>query len=264
MSKYYGNHSRSGRSRREKIGFYTAFSICLIAVCMAVYSTYNTVNKSSSTKPVSFNKTDVVAVNEPVTGIHATSPVPTLGMAEINTEEFTIPTATSEPDTLPTEEDTLPSQPSLSSSTKENDALETMLSVEISLGMPTKSGIILNAYSKDPTYYKTINTWKPHTGADFSGELGEDVMAMLNGEVTKVYEDKLFGKTVEISVNNTVICYSGLGSIAVQKGDKVDRGDKIGTIGTVPLEASEDNHIHVSVKIGGAYADPLSFIDNED
>ena len=40
MSDYYNRHrGRKKRSRREKIGFYTAFSICLIAVSMAIYST---------------------------------------------------------------------------------------------------------------------------------------------------------------------------------------------------------------------------------
>ena len=43
MSDYYNNRKKK-RSRREKIGFYTACSICLIAVCMAVYSTYNTLS----------------------------------------------------------------------------------------------------------------------------------------------------------------------------------------------------------------------------
>ena len=79
MSKYYGNHSKSGRSLREKIGFYTAFSICLIAVCMAVYSTYRTVTGKSGS-----GSAKTVTVNQPVTGVHATPPAPTLGLAEID------------------------------------------------------------------------------------------------------------------------------------------------------------------------------------
>ena len=42
MSK---TNTSNQKSRREKIGFYTALSICLIAVCMAVYSTYSTVRR---------------------------------------------------------------------------------------------------------------------------------------------------------------------------------------------------------------------------
>ena len=51
MSDYYNNRKKK-RSRREKIGFYTACSICLIAVCMAVYSTYNTLSVPSAKTPV--------------------------------------------------------------------------------------------------------------------------------------------------------------------------------------------------------------------
>ena len=40
MSRYYNNNQKS---RRERIGFYTALTICLIAICMAVYSTYSSV-----------------------------------------------------------------------------------------------------------------------------------------------------------------------------------------------------------------------------
>ena len=254
MSRYY---RRRTKSRREKIGFYAAFSICLIAVCMAVYSTYNTVTEPK-TAPVSASATGVVAVNEPVTSV--TVPVPTLGMTPIREE--TLPTATSEPDTLPetTQEETTQCE----TTQGREDALETMLAADVSLALPTKSGHVLREFSRDSVYNKTLNTWKPHTGADFDGELGEDVFAMLGGEVTKVSDDKLYGKTVEISVNNVTVGYSGLGAVKVERGDKVNKGDKIATIGTVPAEAGDKNHIHVYVKVNNSYADPLSFIDNND
>lgn len=251
MSRYYTNNQKS---RREKIGFYTAFSICLIAVCMAVYSTYNSVTDTKA-KPASTVETGVAAVVEPVTGVPASVPAPTLGLTPIR--DYTVPTETSEPDTLP-------EQTTEAVTKGRADALETMLAAEVSLNMPTKSGHVLREYSKDSVYYKTVNSWKPHTGVDFDGELGDDVLAMLNGEVTKVTEDKMYGKTVEVSINNVIVGYSGLGAVSVKQGDKLERGDKIGTVGTVPIEASDKNHIHVYVKVDNTYADPLSFIDNNN
>ena len=85
---------------------------------------------------------------------------------------------------------------------------------------------------------------------------------MADGAVTKVSEDRMYGKTVEISVNDAVCIYSGLGEISVSEGDSVTTGDKIGTVGSVPYEASDKNHIHIAVKVNGNYADPLSFIGN--
>lgn len=248
MSDYYNrNNRRRKHSRREKIGFYTAFSICLIAVCMAVYSTYNTLsipNTSDQTET-----TQAQQVNQVVTGVLETPSEP-----KLNT---TIPTISiSATETQP--QTTEPTE------AEHEDALETMLSTDLTLTYPLKSANVTREYSEDSVYFKTLNVWKPHLGVDFAGELGDDVCAMSGGAVTKVYEDKMYGKTVEISVNDAVCIYSGLGKIIVEEGDSVDTGDKIGVVGTVPFEASDKNHIHVSVKVNGNYADPFSFIKNNE
>lgn len=249
MSDYYSRRNRKKRrSKREKIGFYTAFSICLIAVCMAVYSTYNTLtvqNITDSTMPAA---TSAVQVNEPLTGVTETLAEPKLSME--------IPTIAASEEALPNT-----TEPSEDSS---RTALETMLSTDLSLSYPLDSNNVIREYSEKSVYFKTLNVWKPHTGVDFSGELGENVNAMTGGAITKVYDDKMFGKTVEISTNNVVCIYSGLGATYVEKGDSVDTGEKIGTLGTVPFEASDKNHIHIAVKIDGKYADPLSLIGNNE
>ena len=247
MSDYYNsNRGRKKRSRREKIGFYTAFSICLIAVSMAIYSTYNTMSVTQKTTLPQTETTQAQPVNQIVTGIRETMAEPRL--------DATIP-----PITVVSEEET--TEPTESAT---DDALETMLSTDLSLSYPLKSSNILREYSKDSVYFKTPNVWKPHLGADFAGELGDEVYAMADGAVTKVSEDRMYGKTVEISKNDAVCVYSGLGEISVKEGDSINTGDKIGTIGTVPFEVSDKNHIHISVKINGKYADPLSFIENNN
>lgn len=243
MSDYYNRNRKKKRSRREKIGFYTACSICLIAVCMAVYSTYNTLSVPSAKTPTA-TQSNEVKVNENVTGVTQTLPD-----AKLDVEVPTI-AATEEPATNPTE------------STK--TALETMLSTDLSLNYPLNSNNVVREYSEKSVYFKTLNVWKPHTGVDFGGKLGDDVTAMTGGVVTKVCEDKMLGKIVEISTDNVVCRYCGLGSADVSKGDSVDVGKKIGTIGAVPFEAGDENHIHIEVKIDGKYADPVSFINNNE
>lgn len=256
MSK---TNTSNQKSRREKIGFYTALSICLIAVCMAVYSTYSTVSSSGKTAPVSTNETGVAVFEQSPTKV--TVPEPTLGSYFVgdNKKDKTEPTTEV---TVPTAQAT---EATASEPTKGRaDALETMLAADVSLSMPTKSGHIQRTYSKDSVYFKTLNVWKPHTGIDFDGELGDDVFSMLSGEVTKVTEDKMFGKTVEVTVNNVVIGYAGLGKVKVKQGDRLERGDKLGTVGVVPMEADAPSHIHVYVKVNGAFADPISFVQNNE
>ncbi len=242
MSDYYNSKRRKKRSRREKIGFYTAFSICLIAVCMAVYSTYNTVTTGKQTE-ITATKPSVQAVNQPVTGV--TSPMPTIGM----------PTAANPETTQETTE---------TSDGERKDALQTMLSTEISLTYPLNQRNILRGFSTDSIYFKTLNVWKPHLGTDFCGKLGDEVTAMCEGSVTKVYEDKMYGNTIEISINNSVCIYSGIKDICVSEGDSVSTGQKLGVIGTVPFEETDEAHIHIAVKVDDEYADPLSFIGNDD
>ena len=247
MSDYYNRNSRrKKRSRREKIGFYTAFSICLIAVCMAVYSTYNTL--SIPTTEDNTDATQSQLVNQVVTGVVETQDMPEAGS--------TIPQITAISETVTQPQSTEPDE------ANRDDALETMLSTDLSLTYPLKSANILREYSTDSVYFKTLNVWKPHLGVDFAGELGDEVTAMTGGSVTKVSEDKMYGKTVEIAFNDAVCIYSGLGKIEVDEGDSVETGDKIGVVGTVPFEASDANHIHIAVKVNGNYADPLSFIGN--
>ena len=253
MSKYYEDKNRNRRPR-SKIGFYAAFAICLVAVCMAVYSTYNTV--VNPTAKLSTTPTDAQQVNQAVTGVTVTAPSPTI-VIEVPTVELPEVTASDEADeetTEPTTEDT----------TYSDDALQTMLSANLSLGYPVSGGKVVREYSKDSVYFKTLNVWKPHLGVDFAADLGDNVLAMCGGEVTKITDDRLFGKTVEISVNNSVCIYSGLGEIKVEKGDRVEKGDVIAAVGTVPFEADSENHIHAAVKVNGTYADPLNFIGNEE
>lgn len=247
MSNYYNrNNRRKRKNRREKIGFYTAMSICLIAVFMAIYSTYTTLSEPVNHTQIS--PTEIQQVNQNVTGIVATSPTLNISVT------VPVPTTVTETET----------QPITTEPAETVDALQTMLSTDITLSYPLSTNRVIRPYTKDSVYFKTLNVWKPHLGVDFEGELGEEVSAMIGGAVTKVYDDKMYGKTVEVSVNNSTCIYSGLEGVKVQEGDIVKTGDKIGVVGTVPFEASDESHIHVAVKVDGNYADPLSFIGNEE
>lgn len=249
MSDYNNRkYRRKRRSRSEKVGFYTALSICLIAICMAVYSTYSTLS-GSDTSTLLQNSTEAKPVNEVVTGVQETVEVPTLNIE--------IPTILSEE---PEIEETVAPTTADNSMT----ALQTMLSTDLTLTYPLKSNNVIRAYSEKSVYFKTLNVWKPHKAVDFAGELGEDVCSMSDGAVTKIYENEMLGKTVEISINDAVCIYSGLGSVNVKEGDSVASGAKIGVIGAVPSEATDESHIHIQVKINGNYADPLSFIGNNE
>lgn len=96
-------------------------------------------------------------------------------------------------------------------------------------------------------YQETFGDWRVHAGADYSGNAGDHVYAVQNGEVTDVTNDSLWGSciTIKLSDNRTAI-YRGLSEdTKVKTGSKVSAGDVIGTIAElVPAEASQSAHLH--------------------
>ena len=242
------NFGKRKRSAKERVGFYTALSICLAAVGMAAYSTYTNLSSDYSAADTA----PTVAVNNVVTGVTETEETET---AKAETESETKET---EPETTADDyiEETAPSE------TK--SALETMLSVDTNLIYPLDNVKILKPYNEETEYNQTLNVWEAHTGVDFACKEGDNVYAMADGEVVKVYDDDFMGKTVIVKSSTCEIYYCGLKDIMVNKGDKTEQGDSIATAENVPAEYMDDNHIHIAVKAGGQYVDPLELIASED
>ena len=145
-------YEKRKRSAKERVGFYTALSICMVAVGMAAYSTYSSISSESGKASAERPK---IAVERVVTGVTETEPESTA--AASSTAPVTETTAT-EPVTEYIEE-TTPAE------TK--TALETMLTVNTSLSFPLDKCNIIAPYSEKTVYNKTLNEWKAHTGVDF-------------------------------------------------------------------------------------------------
>ena len=92
---------------------------------------------------------------------------------------------------VPDDRTTAPAQ-----TTKENDSKNTPYTGSYALPMGTD---IRKDYSADEMVKnKTTNDWRVHNGIDFGGAQGNDVIAIQNGRVAKVYSDPLWGNVVEI------------------------------------------------------------------
>lgn len=243
----YSENSR--RSRKERIGFFTALSICIVAVGMAAYSTY-----TSLTGIFDSDVSETLAVDKIVTGVTET---------EIETTEET---ETTEPETEtaePTETETEyeeETEPKVTQS-----AVQTMVSVNASLSYPLDKKKVLKEYSEETVYNKTLNQWEAHTGVDFECEKGDNVYSMGDGEVKKIYKDDMLGRTVIIKAATYTAYYSGLSeNIKVEKGSIVKTGDVIGTADNVPCEELDGNHVHIAVRVNGQFTDPLALINNDE
>lgn len=258
-NKYSGNKNRKHRkrkSKREKVGFYVAFAICIVAVGMAVYSTYTGVStylqNDDPANKATVSSEKAVVVNNTVTGV-TESPKPS---TQPTTQKSTN-AKTTQPQTVVATDpaETMPTQ----------NALQTMLSVSDSLSFPLDNINIQKDYSEDAVYNKTLNDWRAHPAIDLSANVGDSVYAMVSGKVEDVYQDNFLGYVVSVTTDNYTIFYCGLDKNAkTEKGAEVNTGDVIGTVSTVPYEAMDDNHIHIEIKVDGKYIDPLSVIKNNE
>ena len=106
------------------------------------------------------------------------------------------------------------------------------------------------------------NTYIQNSGLDFTNNQMFDVVAVLEGTVTNVKEDKLLGKIVEINHNNEYISiYQSLSEVNVKKDDKVYQGQSIGKSGTNNLDKDLGNHLHFELYCNGSVVNPEEYYD---
>lgn len=129
--------------------------------------------------------------------------------------------------------------------------------------MPVQGEIITEFTSDKLVYSETLEEWRGHPGIDIKAELGAKVIAVLDGRVSKVYEDSLWGKTIVIDHGDGLeTIYSNLGTLEmVEVGIEVRQGDNISTIGkSAQVELLMENHLHFEAIKNQKTADPRSII----
>ena len=103
----------------------------------------------------------------------------------------------------------------------------------------------------------------PHYGVDFAGDLGTPIKAMGDGIVTLAENDLYFtGATLIFDHGHGVsTLYMHLDQIFVEKGDVVNQGEIIGTVGS--SGRSTGPHLDVRLNWFGVRLDPASILNIE-
>ena len=129
------------------------------------------------------------------------------------------------------------------------------------------SGETVMAYSMEAlSYNETTRDWRVHNGIDIAADAGTEVVAAADGEVYTIYEDDTMGTTVVIRhLNGYVTKYASLDQeLSVSVGDRVTRGQVIGTVGSTALvETVLGPHVHFSVTCQDVLMDPMEFLSME-
>ncbi len=99
-----------------------------------------------------------------------------------------------------------------------------------------------------------------HPGVDLRAPKGTNIVAMGEGIVIEVEEMRVgYGHFVRIAHQGTLsTLYAHLDKVSVKPGQKVSKGENIGTVGLTGW--STGPHLHFEVHLGNKSVNPLNYI----
>ena len=128
--------------------------------------------------------------------------------------------------------------------------------------VPIKTGTIGMDYSNsEAVFNQTMKRNEMHLGVDFLAENGENVYVAYDGVVASTSYDVLFGGTVVVEHDNGVSSvYKSLDeNLNVKVGDRLRKGDIIGTVGASLFEVLEGSHLHFELLKDGEKISPYDY-----
>jgi len=117
----------------------------------------------------------------------------------------------------------------------------------------SKKSFIIREFGKVKDPFSNKRSY--HTGLDFSGQLGDSIYSPGSGVIKSVESDPFYGKTIRIAHNkHTETFFAHLQTIRVKSGEKVKRGELIGTLGNSGKTTGP--HLHYEILVKGEKIDP--------
>lgn len=120
------------------------------------------------------------------------------------------------------------------------------------LNRPTRGGVTTSDFGA---------RWESfHKGMDIAGNIGEDVMAAIDGIVIySQYNNGGYGNLIMLKhENNMVTYYAHLNNMYVSVGDVVNKGDKIGAVGNTGF--STGPHLHFELRVNDTPVNPANYL----
>lgn len=124
-------------------------------------------------------------------------------------------------------------------------------------GRPVSWGWMSSGYGKRVDPFTGQMAW--HSGVDFAGREGSDVVAVASGVVTYAGKRSGYGLMVEINHGDGYVTrYGHHEALAVSVGDIVKKGQVIGHMGSTGR--STGPHVHFEVLKNGHHVDPKAYV----
>ena len=147
--------------------------------------------------------------------------------------------------------------------TNSNDTKKEETKKELSFEKPV-DGEIMKEYAKDNLVYsETLKEWVTHLGIDIKAEKTSVVKAAEAGTVKSIKNDPRYGLTIVVDHEDGYqTVYSNLlTSEFVVEGEKVEKGQSLGTVGnTAVFEIADEPHLHFEILKDSIQIDPSIYI----
>lgn len=134
---------------------------------------------------------------------------------------------------------------------------------ELSFEKPVDGDIVREFAQDNLVYSETLKEWVTHSGIDIKAEKTTVVKAAEAGTIKSIKNDPRYGLTIVIEhEDNFQTVYSNLlTSEFVVEGEKVEKGQSIGTVGnTAVFEIADEPHLHFEILKDSLPVDPAIYI----
>ncbi|WP_275262019.1 peptidoglycan DD-metalloendopeptidase family protein [Paenibacillus tepidiphilus] len=122
---------------------------------------------------------------------------------------------------------------------------------------PTSSKVITSSFGYRSDPFEGVSAY--HSGIDIAGNIGDPIYAAMDGTVTASEQMGARGKYIILKHSNGLeTWYMHLNGMTVSAGDKVIKGQKIGTLGNTGR--STGPHLHFQVVKQNKPVNPLNYV----
>lgn len=148
------------------------------------------------------------------------------------------------------------------SNSKTEEKAETK-TVELNFVKPVEGDIVRDFAVDSLVYSDTLQEWTTHTGIDIKADKTTVVKSAEAGIVKTIKNDPRYGLTVIVEHENGFqTVYSNLlTSEFVVEGEKVEKGQSLGTVGnTAAFEIADEPHLHFEILKDLVQVDPNIYL----
>ena len=146
-----------------------------------------------------------------------------------------------------------------SNASSKEEKKEEEKTVELSFERPVEGDIVKDFAVDSLVYSETLQEWTTHTGIDIKAEKTTVVKSAEAGTVKTIKNDPRYGLTIIVEhANGFQTVYSNLlTSEFVVEGEKVEKGQSLGTVGNAAaFEIADEPHLHFEILKDGVQVDP--------